>query len=58
MFVSNYAVRPNNRGIFVLYGATWLRQDCARPAIASDFFQKSLAQGLLTFALAARGGVG
>jgi hypothetical protein len=21
-------------------------QDCARPAIASDFFQKSLAQGL------------
>jgi branched-chain amino acid transport system substrate-binding protein len=31
---------------FVFYGVTWLRQDCARPAIASDFFQKSLAQGL------------
>jgi hypothetical protein len=31
---------------FVFCGATWLRQDCARPAIASDFFQKSLAQGL------------
>jgi len=46
MFVSNYAVWPNNRGVFVLYGPTWLRQDCARPAIASDFFQKSLAQGL------------
>jgi hypothetical protein len=31
------------RAGFVFYGTTWLRQDCARPAIASDFFQKSLA---------------
>jgi len=34
---------------FVFYGATWLSQDCARPAIASDLFQKSLAQGLIPF---------
>jgi hypothetical protein len=27
------------RVFFVFYGATWLRQDCARPAIASDFFK-------------------
>ncbi len=25
---------------------SWASQDCTRPAIASDFFQKSLAQGL------------
>ena len=34
------------RGLFVFCGATWRRQDCARPAVARDFFQKSLAQGL------------
>ena len=28
----------------LLYGATWLRQDCARSAIAHDSFQKSFAQ--------------
>jgi hypothetical protein len=32
----------------VFYGSTWLRQDLARPAIANDFFQKSLARGLFT----------
>ncbi len=26
---------------FVFYGATWASQDCARPAIASDFFRFS-----------------
>jgi hypothetical protein len=24
---------------FVFYGAAWLRQDCARPAISSGFFK-------------------
>ena len=32
--------------LLFFYGSTWLRQDFARPAIANDFLQKSLAQGL------------
>jgi hypothetical protein len=51
MFIRNQAVLRHCRSIFVFCGATWRcsfpgGQDCARPAIASDFFQKSLAQGL------------
>ncbi len=39
----------SGRGLFTSCGATWLRQDCAGPAIARDFLQKSLAQGLFIF---------
>jgi len=41
---------PEN-SFLVLYGANGFGQDCARPAIASDFFQKSLAQGLVSVVL-------
>jgi hypothetical protein len=37
------AVKFHTLGIWefvVFYGATWLRQDCARPAITIHFFQK------------------
>jgi hypothetical protein len=34
--------------LFIIFdGAPWLRQNCARPATAIDFFQQSIAQGLL-----------
>jgi hypothetical protein len=41
-------LRAWHTGFVVCYGATWLRQDCARPDILIHFLQKWMRLGLFT----------